>query len=66
AAKKVASIGNSINKSTSGAQRALVSAAAQSEGIPKPVADAAANLGIDARDELFNQGQQLLLGSENM
>ncbi|MFQ6759780.1 MAG: hypothetical protein ACLRFM_00010 [Alphaproteobacteria bacterium] len=66
ATKKVASIGNSINKSTSGAQRALVSAAAQSEGIPKPVADAAANLGIDARDELFNQGQQLLLGSENM
>ena len=66
AAKKVASIGNSINKSTSGAQRALVSAAAQSEGIPKPVADAAANLGIDARDEFFNQGQQLLLGSENM
>ncbi len=66
AAKKVASIGNSVNKSTSGAQRALVSAAAQSEGIPKPVADAAANLGINARDELFNQGQQLLLGSENM
>ena len=64
AAKKVASIGNSVNKSTTGAQKTLVSAAAQSEGIPKPVADAVADLGINARNEFFNQGQQLILGGE--
>lgn len=65
-ANKVASVGNSVNKSTTGAQKALVSAAAQSEGVPKPVADAAANLGIDTRDEFLERTEQLLLGNEGV